>query len=102
MKYILYFSVSSSTLKRIIFKPKIIVDASHLLFANFSVNNLTSLGFIANNLFVNMLILDVSKNSIMYVNIAQDQSAHLLVIYLTGNPITSIHFDDTFHQLRSI
>ena len=102
MKYILYLSVSSRTLKRIIFKPKIIVDGGHLLFANFSINDLTSLGFIANNFFVNMLILDVSKNSIMYVNMARDQLAHLLVIYLTGNPITSINFDDTFHQLRSI
>ena len=101
LKNVLYIRVSSSVLKYITTIKTHDTEYS-LLFVNISGNKLMSLDFLRNTIFSKILILDVSKNSIVNIKIRNIKLKYLTVMYINENPIKEISLGNQLYNLMSL
>ena len=102
LQYILYLSVTSCSVNNITFISKHNIRSPYLLFVNFQNNILSSLSFLINSFFLNIMTLDVSQNLISHINILHVQFQSLAVFYINGNPLKLINIRNTMQNLLSL
>ena len=104
LKYLIYLSISSCSLRNMNLYPQNIGLSSepYLMFLNLSNNQLSSLTFLSDHFFAVILSIDISQNSISYIKRSIIGLNNITILYVSDNPIYEINSEMMWWNLKLV
>ena len=98
----IFLDISGCEIQKVVFDEKSHLLNQHLLFFDFSNNELVEIKFLLSNVLSKVIVLDLSDNYITLLTFKYFRLSYLIILYIRNNPLTTIELTSSLISFKYV